>query len=154
MFISVKDGDKPRILPGCKLLVGHRLHDRRDRRHAAISGSARLAVERINKVAQGRPHIVDRIVDGGIALIFNTTEGLAEPEGLAGIRVRRRCDGDPVFHDRSGQRCGGERDRRVRVAQLEVRPLQSYYAVRAIKLPTSKRGGRAGRLDDLPDEII
>ena len=32
-------------------------------------------VERVNKVAQGRPHIVDRIKDGGIDLIFNTTEG-------------------------------------------------------------------------------
>src|SRR3546814_20724658 len=47
----------------------------------ATSGTARyltdagIAVEEVNKVAQGRPHIVDRIKDGGIALIFNTTEG-------------------------------------------------------------------------------
>ena len=37
--------------------------------------AAGLPVERVNKVAQGRPHIVDRIKDGGIDLIFNTTEG-------------------------------------------------------------------------------
>ena len=29
----------------------------------------------INKVHQGRPHIVDRIKDGGIAIVLNTTEG-------------------------------------------------------------------------------
>jgi hypothetical protein len=34
-----------------------------------------VAANQVNKVAQGRPHIVDRIKDGGIDLIFNTTEG-------------------------------------------------------------------------------
>ena len=40
--------------------------------HLETSG---LKVERINKVAQGRPHIVDRLTDGGVQLVFNTTEG-------------------------------------------------------------------------------
>src|SRR3546814_1545980 len=49
-----------------------------------------VTVERVNKVAQGRPHIVDRIKDGGIALIFNTTEGWqslkdSQPICVAGV---------------------------------------------------------------------
>jgi hypothetical protein len=71
----VKDSDKPVILPAAQKLVtmGFKL--------VATGGTAKfladqgVAVEHVNKVAEGRPHIVDKIVDGDIALIFNTTEG-------------------------------------------------------------------------------
>src|SRR3546814_857019 len=59
----------------------------------ATSGTARyltdagIAVEEVNKVAQGRPHIVDRIKDGGIALIFNTTEGWQSLKDSQSIRA-------------------------------------------------------------------
>jgi carbamoyl-phosphate synthase large subunit len=75
VFVSVKDSDKPVILPAAQKLVtmGFKL--------VATGGTAKfladqgVAVEHVNKVAEGRPHIVDKIVDGDIALIFNTTEG-------------------------------------------------------------------------------
>jgi carbamoyl-phosphate synthase large subunit len=40
----------------------------------------------INKVAEGRPHIVDRIIDGGVALVFNTTEGWQSLKDSQSIR--------------------------------------------------------------------
>jgi len=75
VFVSVKDTDKPVILPAVKQLIelGFKV--------IATGGTQRflaeagLPVERVNKVAEGRPHIVDRIIDGDVTLIFNTTEG-------------------------------------------------------------------------------
>ncbi|NIQ97300.1 MAG: carbamoyl phosphate synthase large subunit, partial [Desulfuromonadales bacterium] len=75
LFVSVKDSDKGHILEPVKMLV------ERGFRVVATGGTqkylaeAGVPVERVNKVAEGRRHIVDMIVDGEIALIFNTTEG-------------------------------------------------------------------------------
>ena len=74
-FVSVRDPDKPRVLP-----VAHELL-RRGYTLVATGGTAAwlrengIACERINKVAEGRPHIVDLIKNGEIAYIVNTTEG-------------------------------------------------------------------------------
>ena len=48
---------------------------------------AGLPVEQVNKVAEGRPHIVDKIVDGDVALIFNTTEGWQSLKDSQSIRA-------------------------------------------------------------------
>jgi carbamoyl-phosphate synthase large subunit len=75
VFCSVRDADKPRLLPIARDLLarGHGL--------VATEGTAKflgdegLAVERVNKVAEGRPHIVDLIKNGEISYVINTTEG-------------------------------------------------------------------------------
>ena len=74
-FLSVRDPDKKRLLPVATDLVerGYTL--------VATEGTAKflreqgLACERINKVIEGRPHIVDLIKNGEISYIVNTTEG-------------------------------------------------------------------------------
>ena len=74
-FISVRDPDKSRVLPVAEDLV------RRGYSLVATAGTAKwlqdhgLACDRINKVAEGRPHIVDLIKNGEIVYIVNTTEG-------------------------------------------------------------------------------
>ncbi|MGY1457629.1 MULTISPECIES: carbamoyl-phosphate synthase large subunit [unclassified Luteimonas] len=74
-FVSVRDPDKKRLLP-----VAHALLER-GFSLIATSGTARwlgengVACEQVNKVAEGRPHIVDLIKNGEIAYIVNTTEG-------------------------------------------------------------------------------
>ena len=75
VFCSVRDADKQRLLPVARDLLarGHKL--------VATEGTARflaaegLEVERINKVAEGRPHVVDLIKNGEISYVINTTEG-------------------------------------------------------------------------------
>ncbi len=77
VFVSVRDGDKPRVLDVAKTLIerGYTL--------VATSGTAAylsgqgLVCERINKVLEGRPHIVDLIKNGEVTYIVNTTEGKA-----------------------------------------------------------------------------
>ena len=74
-FISVRDPDKVRVVPVANDLV------RRGYTLVATHGTAiylreqGLACEMINKVIEGRPHIVDLIKNGEIAYIVNTTEG-------------------------------------------------------------------------------
>ena len=74
-FLSVRDGDKERLLPVARELL------RRGFSLVATSGTSTflaengLICERINKVLEGRPHIVDRIKNGEIVFIVNTTEG-------------------------------------------------------------------------------
>ena len=53
----------------------------------SISQAKGLPVERVNKVAQGRPHIVDRLLDGDVDLVFNTTEGWQSLKDSHSIRA-------------------------------------------------------------------
>ena len=76
-FISVRDADKARVLPVARDLL------RRGFSLVATSGTADYLnangapCERVNKVLEGRPHIVDQIKNGDIVFIVNTTEGKA-----------------------------------------------------------------------------
>jgi len=75
VFVSVRDPDKPRLLPVAQDLL------RRGYSLVATSGTCDwlqgqgLACERVNKVLEGRPHVVDLIKNGEIVFIVNTTEG-------------------------------------------------------------------------------
>jgi carbamoyl-phosphate synthase large subunit len=74
-FVSVRDPDKQRLLPVAKELIA------RGFSLVATSGTAQflhesgLACDTINKVIEGRPHIVDLIKNGEVSYIVNTTEG-------------------------------------------------------------------------------
>jgi carbamoyl-phosphate synthase large subunit len=75
VFVSVRDADKDRLLPVAQGIAS------RGFTLVATSGTASyltghgVACERINKVLEGRPHIVDLIKNGEIVYIVNTTEG-------------------------------------------------------------------------------
>jgi len=75
VFVSVRDPDKPRLLPVARELL------RRGYSIVATGGTCSflqaqgIACERINKVLEGRPHVVDLIKNGEIVFIVNTTEG-------------------------------------------------------------------------------
>ncbi|KAA0068281.1 carbamoyl-phosphate synthase large subunit [Rhodanobacter sp. T12-5] len=74
-FLSVRDGDKERLLPIAREIIARGFN------LVATSGTASylaehgVVCERINKVLEGRPHIVDLIKNGEIVYIVNTTEG-------------------------------------------------------------------------------
>ncbi len=85
-FISVRDADKSGAVQLAKNLInaGFSL--------VATGGTAKtlleagVSVERVNKVREGRPHIVDKIKNGEISLIINTTEGRKAISDSAQIR--------------------------------------------------------------------
>ncbi|HEV2978867.1 MAG TPA: carbamoyl-phosphate synthase large subunit [Casimicrobiaceae bacterium] len=74
VFVSVKNADKVRVLDVARTLAGLGFRLVATRGTAAALAAAGLEVTPVNKVAEGRPHIVDMIVNGEIALIVNTVE--------------------------------------------------------------------------------
>ena len=88
---------------------------------------AGVAVDRVNKVAEGRPHIVDRIVDGEVALIINTTEGwqsLKDSQSIRGTALTSRV---PYFTTATASVAAAQAIAALQRAKLEVKPIQSYY---------------------------
>ena len=48
----------------------------------------------MNKVRQGRPHIVDKLLDGEVQLVFNTTEGwqsLKDSHSIRSTALSGKC---------------------------------------------------------------
>jgi carbamoyl-phosphate synthase large subunit len=129
VFVSVKDTDKDHILPAASKMVelGFRL--------IATAGTAAhleskgLPVERVNKVAQGRPHIVDRIVDGDVQLVFNTTEGWQSLKDSQAIREAALKSKVPYFTTAAASVATARAIEAMRGHALEVKSLQSYYSV-------------------------
>ena len=127
VFISVRDADKPRILATARMLdgLGYKI--------SATGGTWRYLKEkglspvRVNKVLEGRPHIVDAIKNGEIAVVINTTEG---PKALNDSRSLRRnalLHKVPYYTTLSGAIAAAEGMRAYRSGDLEVRSLQSYF---------------------------
>jgi carbamoyl-phosphate synthase large subunit len=131
VFISVKDSDKPVILPAARQLLelGFTI--------CATGGTADylagegLAIETVNKVAQGRPHIVDKIKDGEIALIFNTTEGWQSLKDSESIRRSALVNKVPQFTTAAASVASAQAIAALRERKLEVRTLQSYHIASA-----------------------
>jgi carbamoyl-phosphate synthase large subunit len=128
LFVSVKDSDKPGIVEPVRALIelGYKV--------IATGGTARflagqgLAVEQVNKVAEGRPHIVDKIKDGEITLIFNTTEGWQSHKDSASIRASALNGRVPYFTTAAASAAAVQAIQALRARPLEVRSLQSYYS--------------------------
>ncbi len=128
VFISVKDGDKAAILPAARDLAAHGFHLVATGGTATYLAEQGVAVERVNKVAQGRPHIVDRIADGAVAMIVNTTEGwqsLQDSQPIRGEALARRI---PYFTTAQAAVQAARAIASGATRNLEVRPLQSYHS--------------------------
>jgi carbamoyl-phosphate synthase large subunit len=127
-FVSVKDADKDNIVPavekmlelGFAIIATGGTAD-----HLAARG---LAVEKVNKVAQGRPHIVDRLLDGGVDLVFNTTEGWQSLKDSHSIRATALARKVPYFTTAAASLAAARSIEAVRGHALEVASLQSYYS--------------------------
>src|SRR5206468_9845837 len=86
-FVSVKDADKDHIVPAVEKLIELGFKVIATGGTAAHLQAKGLPVEVVNKVAQGRPHIVDRLLDGEVAIVFNTTEGWQSLKDSHSIRT-------------------------------------------------------------------
>ncbi|HNF74309.1 MAG TPA: carbamoyl-phosphate synthase large subunit [Pseudomonadales bacterium] len=85
-FLSVRDPDKAGAVEVARALIGLGFSLTATRGTAAALKAAGLAVEQTNKVGEGRPHIVDRLKNGEISFIVNTTEGRQAIADSATIR--------------------------------------------------------------------
>ena len=127
LFVSVKDSDKPVVLPAVQILHGLGFEVVATGGTADFLESQGLTVTRINKVAQGRPHIVDRIKDGNIHLIFNTTEGWQSLKDSAEIRKSALTGKVCSFTTAAASVAAAQAIAALQSRGLEVASLQSYH---------------------------
>ena len=128
LFVSVRDVDKPRILATVAELhaLGFQIR--------ATGGTTRflqahgVPAVKVNKVSEGRPHIVDAIKNGSIQLVFNTTEGA---QALADSKPLRRAallHKTPYYTTLAGAIAAARGVKAYIGGDLEVRALQDYFA--------------------------
>ena len=127
LFVSVKDSDKPVIVPAVRTLVALGFDVVATGGTASYLEQQGIPVERVNKVAEGRPHVVDHIIDGEITLIFNTTEGWQSHKDSQSIR-RSALNGKVCyFTTAAASLAAAQAIEALRSAELDVRSLQDYY---------------------------
>jgi carbamoyl-phosphate synthase large subunit len=94
---------------------------------AAAIAAAGVPVAAVKKVHEGRPHIVDLIKDGGVAMLINTTEGRQAIRDSYELRRAALMARLPYYTTMPGARAVVQALARLRTGELEVAPLQSYF---------------------------
>ena len=87
---------------------------------------AGVEVERVNKVREGRPHCVDRMLDGDIHLVINTTQGAEAIRDSFSIRRTALMRGLPYFTTLSGARAAVGAIGKLKAGALTVCSLQEF----------------------------
>ena len=125
VFVSIKDADKgPMMLECAKLIenMGFSI--------VATAGTAKwllengISAEKVNKVYEGGRTIVDRLKDGDIQLVFNSTEGAQAVEDSRDIRAVALYDKIPYFTTAAASHAAAQAMREGRESELRVRALQ------------------------------
>ncbi|MBU0726422.1 MAG: carbamoyl-phosphate synthase large subunit [Alphaproteobacteria bacterium] len=126
VFISVKDDDKPLAAQLAKKLVSFGF------KVIATAGTANylkqegLIVDRVKKVLEGRPHIVDNMLSGHVDLVFNSTEGAQAISDSFSLRRTALTHNIPYYTTVEGARAAVQAIEALRSGRIEVAPLQSY----------------------------
>jgi len=128
VFISVRDADKPGVADlGARLVkLGFEI--------VATAGTAEalrargVPCQTVLKVAEGRPHIVDKLIDREIDLVFNTTSGKKAIEDSYSIRRQTLMHGIPYFTALTSCRAAVAAIEALHQGPLNVKPLQEYHS--------------------------
>jgi carbamoyl-phosphate synthase large subunit len=127
VFVSVRDRDKPAMVEPCRRLAQMGFSLIATRGTAGLLRQQGLPVEVINKVLEGRPHIVDRMLSGGVQLVFNTTEGAQAIADSFSLRRNALTLNLPYYTTVAGARAAVQAIAALKAGSLEVASLQSYF---------------------------
>jgi carbamoyl-phosphate synthase large subunit len=127
VFVSVRDDDKPLIIEPMRQLVaaGFKI--------VATAGTYKflteqgIAVTKVNKVAEGRPHVVDAMKNGGVQLVINTTDGAKSISDSRDIRRTALMGKIPYYTTIPGAVAAVAGVIGYKDGNLTVRPLQDYF---------------------------
>jgi carbamoyl-phosphate synthase large subunit len=128
VFISVRDHDKAPMVAVAKKLIAMGFKILATRGTADVLNAAGATSASINKVLEGRPHIVDAMKSGDVHLVFNTTEGALAIADSASIRQTALAGDMPYYTTVAGARAAVEAIAALQAGALEVAPLQSYFS--------------------------
>ena len=125
-FISVKELDKAAAVEPARQLLAMGFEIIATRGTAKYLQAAGLDVRTVNKVLEGRPHIVDALKNGEVQLVFNTTEGaqsLADSFSIRRTALQQRV---PYYTTMAGAVAATQAIAALRQGALGVRPLQAH----------------------------
>jgi len=126
VFISVRDGDKAHAIGPARQMIALGFDIVATRGTADALEAAGVPVKRINKVLEGRPHVVDAMKNGEIHLVFNTTDGSQALADSMSIRRTALTMKVPYYTTMAGAAAAAEAIASLQHGELGVRPLQSY----------------------------
>jgi carbamoyl-phosphate synthase large subunit len=127
-FVSVADVDKEAILPAVRLLKDNGFTI------LATGGTWRflagqgIDAERVNKVREGSPHILERLAAGEVKLVFNTTVGAKSAADSIALRRESLARGLAYYTTVAAADAAARAIDRLRVGGFEVRSLQERLA--------------------------
>ncbi len=126
-FISVKDKDKPAVIPIARKLaeMGFQIVATEGTKNALEKDG--ITVKYVKKVKEGRPHIVDLLKNGEIDLVINTTLGKQSAEDSYSLRRTTLVNNIPYCTTISGAFAAVTGIEALRQGTLDVTPLQEYY---------------------------
>jgi carbamoyl-phosphate synthase large subunit len=129
VFLSVKDEDKGALVDVARRLRARGFELVATRGTARALRQAGILVESVNKVREGRPHIVDRLIDKEIHLVINTTLGAMSKGDSKQIRRQALMTGIPYFTTvEAAMAAVGAIERILDEGALAIRCLQEYFA--------------------------
>jgi carbamoyl-phosphate synthase large subunit len=125
-LLSIKDSDKAGAVDLARHLdkLGFRILAT-NATHARLS-QAGLPCTRVNKVREGRPHCVDRMMDGDVHLVVNTTEGADSIRDSFSLRRTALMRGLAYFTTMSAARAAAVAIQRLQAGDMSVRSLQEF----------------------------
>jgi carbamoyl-phosphate synthase large subunit len=126
VFVSVRDADKERIVAPVKTLVDLGFQIVGTRGTKRLLEARGIPCAQVNKVLEGRPHIVDAMKNGDVQIVFNTTEGAKALSDSRDIRRTALLNHIPCYTTVAGVLAVTNAIRALKADILKVAPLQSY----------------------------
>jgi carbamoyl-phosphate synthase large subunit len=127
VFISVKDQDKKMILSTAQKLYNLRFKIMATAGTSQFLNQAGIPNQKVNKVREGRPHVVDLMKNGEIQLVINTTIGSKSVSESASIRQTALLNQIPYTTTVAGARATAEAIEALQQKKLSVRTIQEYH---------------------------
>ncbi|MGC3998956.1 MAG: carbamoyl-phosphate synthase large subunit [Anaeromyxobacter sp.] len=127
-FVSVRDGDKEAVVEIARRLVALGFEVLATAGTSAFLGTKGIASTPVKKVQEGRPSIVDRIIDGDVHFVVNTTAGKQEIADSYSIRRETLMKGLPYFTTLTGARAAVGAMESARGGKPVVRSIQEYHS--------------------------
>ena len=125
-FISVKDSDKPLIVEIAKILKDIGFHIFSTTGTSIYLNKAGITAQHVNKVREGRPHILDLLQDGKINLVINTTEGMKSFSESSSIRKTALIKKIPYSTTVPGAKALALAIKTLKKHDIQVTPMQEY----------------------------
>ncbi len=127
-FISVRDADKKHVVTAAEKLYKNGFGILATGGTATYLQEKGIPVRRVNKVLEGRPHIVDAIKNGEVSLVVNTTQGAQAVADSFSIRRESLMHGLAYFTTIAGAKAAVDGIIALKSHEISVKALQDYLA--------------------------